>query len=324
MALPATMIRIVKQPPWASRFQFLRLIRLATVLALAACAAPVFGQSWSFSLVGDSRSGTRDFKTALNYIHSTADPSGKHLGPPEFVVVAGDFDPGDQNYALYRSVFSGAPYPRFLPVIGNHDLSYRRFICDSILPKEGIRNLFDKSTVSYYVDVRNVRIIAVDQYQGTGFKDGCINDAGIRWIEQAITSSGNAEHVFIAMHEPAFCRTRHVGDGFDACPEQRNRFWDMVVRHRDKVSAVFAAHTHHYSVMRVRDPRGPASDRKSFPIEPGGIYQFDVGGAGNSDDGKITVVTLFIDGPAAIAQVAQSNAGQSQFTVIQRFDLSQR
>ncbi len=73
--------------------------------------------------------------------------------------------------------------------------------------------------------------------------------------------------------------------------------------------------------MRVRDARGPASDGKSYPFEPGGVYQFDAGGAGNSDDGKITVITFLIDGKAASAQVVQSPNGQTRFSVVKNLDL---
>jgi hypothetical protein len=325
MALTAMeMLMTLNQGRPTNTWQLKKLIRFTTVFFLLLLAAPLFGQTWSFSLVGDSRSGTRDFGAALNYIRNAKDPSGRQFVPPEFIIVGGDFDPANQNYSLYRRIFSQAPYPRFLPVMGNHDEGHRKFICDSILTNEGICDRFDKSTVSYYVDNRNVRIVAVDQYRGTGFNSGCINDTGIQWIEQAIASGTNVDHIFIAMHEPAFCRGRHVGDGFDACPDQRNRFWNMIVRHRDKVRAVFAAHTHHHSVMRVRDPGGPASDGKSFPFEPDGIYQFDAGGAGNSDDGKITVITFFINGRTATAEVVQSKNGQAQFSLTRNIDISGR
>ncbi|MBZ5499749.1 MAG: metallophosphoesterase [Acidobacteriia bacterium] len=296
----------------------------AYVLVLALSAAPALGQSWSFSVVGDARSGTQDFKAALNQIRDANDPINKESNNLEFILVAGDFDPNDINYAIYRSIFSGTHYPRFLPVIGNHDAGFRRFINETILPKEGIQAQFAKSAVSYYMDIRNVRMIVVDQYQGTGERGGCINDAGIRWVEETINSAKEMDHIFVAMHVPAFCRVRHVGEGFEACPDLRNRFWDMIVRHRDKVRAVLAAHTHNYSVMRVRDPRGPASDGKSYPFEPDGVYQFDAGGAGNSDDGKITVITFRIDGSSASAQVVQSPNGKAQFAVVKNVDLLAR
>jgi hypothetical protein len=299
-----------------------RIFCPAALFFLFLSCAPAYGQSWWFALMGDSRSGAVDFTAALNYISEAKDSSGRQLALPEFIIHAGDLDPVDKNYALYRSVFSKTACPRFLPVMGNHDLGYRRFICDSLLPAEGIRDRFDKSTVSYCVDIRNVRIIVVDQYKGTGSNTGCINDAGIRWVEQVIDSSGNADHIFIAMHEPAFCRWRHVGNGFDACPDQRNRFWDMIVRHRDKVRAVFSAHSHYHSVMRVCDPRGPANDGKSLPFEADGVFQFDAGGAGNSADGKITVIAFFIDGQSVRADVVQSKSGTAQFSVTGRYFLS--
>ncbi len=304
---------------------FQRFLRFfTTILVLAQTSAPVFGQSWSFSLVGDTRSGTRDFKAALDHIRESTGMSGKPSRLPDFILMAGDFDPDDVNYSLYRGVFTGQTYPRFVPVIGNHDSRYRTFIVDTILPKEEIRTPFDKSTVSYYLDVRNVRLIVVDQYRGTGFNDGCINDAGILWVEQAITSAGSVDHVFLAMHVPPFCRIRHVGEGFERCPDQRNRFWDMLVQHRDKVRAVLAGHTHNYSVMRVHNPRGPASDHKSYPFEPDGVYQFDAGGTGTTDDGKLTVVTFLIDGKTAAARVDQSRKGKADFSTIRYLDLLAR
>jgi len=98
----------------------------------------------------------------------------------------------------------------------------------------------------------------------------------------------------------------------------------MLISHREKVRAVLAAHTHNYSVMRVRDPRGPANDGKSYPDEPDGIYQFDAGGVGNSDDGKITVITFFIAGKAVSAQTVQSPNGKADFSVIRKLDLLAR
>jgi len=96
----------------------------------------------------------------------------------------------------------------------------------------------------------------------------------------------------------------------------------MIVRHRDKARAVFAAHSHYHSVMRVYDPRGPANDGKSLPFEADGVFQFDAGGAGNSADGKITVITFFIDGQSVRADVVQSKAGTARFSVTGRYVLS--
>ena len=59
-------------------------------------------------------------------------------------------------------------------------------------------------------------------------------------------------------------------------------------------------------------------------FEPGGVYQFDAGGAGNSDNGTITVVTFVIEGKAASAHVVQSPNGQARFSAIKTLDLLAR
>jgi hypothetical protein len=287
-------------------------------------AAPAMAQPWSFSVLGDFRNETKGLKAALNRIQAMKDVSGAASALPDFILIVGDFNPGDKNYLIYRGMFPGAGRPRFLPVIGNHDASFRKFIFRTIMPQEGIPPQFDQPVISYFLDVRNVRVIVVDQYQETGFRSGCLNDVGVRWVEEAINSAKDVDHIFIAMHEPPFCRVRHVGGGFDACPDLRNRLWDMVVRHRDKVRAIMAGHTHNYSVMRVRDPRGSASDGKSYPFEPDGVYQFDAGSAGKSVDGKITVITFHVDGKTASAEVLQSPKGQALFSVKQTVDLVAR
>ena len=74
-------------------------------------------------------------------------------------------------------------------------------------------------------------------------------------VEQVIASAPpDIDHIFVAFHEPAFPRYRHIWDSFNASPEERDAFWNMLVAHNDIVRAVFVAHTHTYSRMRVLDP----------------------------------------------------------------------
>jgi len=106
--------------------------------------------------------------------------------------------------------------PKFIPVIGNHDLDYTFFIKEKIFGSQKFFNWHDSSSFNYYVDWKNCRLIVVDQYSSFGLNNGCINENGIKWVEDLIKSS-NSKHVFIAFHEPAFPRYRHVGNSFDAC-----------------------------------------------------------------------------------------------------------
>ena len=80
---------------------------------------------------------------------------------------------------------------------------------------------------NYHADWKNIRLIVVDQYSELG-DSGCINAAGLLWVEGLIESASLAEHVVLVFHEPAFPRHGHVGGSFDACPDDRNAFWDML------------------------------------------------------------------------------------------------
>ncbi|MFA7227481.1 MAG: hypothetical protein WC061_00480, partial [Melioribacteraceae bacterium] len=150
---------------------------------------------------------------------------------------------------------------------------------------------------------------------------GCINEAGIKWVEEKIKSAP-AEHIFIALHEPAFPRYRHVGNSFDECVKERDEFWNMLLKYRSKVRAVLVGHTHYYYKMKIKDVGGDATNKDKFPIEEGGIYQLDAGGAGNSREGEVTVIQFLIDGGKVIARVVQSPKGEKNFNVVETIELN--
>lgn len=283
----------------------------------------LFSQQWSFSVVADPRAGFVDFKRALTEIKKlNANPEPK-IQKSEFVIVNGDFDPAEINFKIFNEVFppNSDSSSIFLPVIGNHDLDYTFFIKGKIFDNQKLFNKYDNSSFSYYMDLKNCRVIVIDQYEETGFNNGCINETGIKWVEEKIISS-EAEHIFIAMHEPAFPRYRHIDNSFNACPKERDKFWNMLLKYKDKVRAVLVGHTHYYYAMKVRDVKGEANDKDKFPIEDGGIYQIDAGAAGNSKEGEITVVQFLIDEGKVLARVIQSKKGEEYFKVIETIKIN--
>jgi len=134
-----------------------------------------------------------------------------------------------------------------------------------------------------------------------------INDAGRNWVEKTITSAPEKiKHIFIFFHEPAFPRVRHIGNSFDANPKLRNLFWNMLMRHKNKVRAVFVGHTHHYYKMKIADPESEeANSPKKFPMQKGGIYQIDIGAAGRSHTLNETYVQTVIADDKIIVNVFQ-------------------
>lgn len=139
--------------------------------------------------------------------------------------------------------------------------------------------------------------------------------------ESAINTAIAARHIFITFHEPAFPRSGHVGDSFNACPSDRNAFWNMLVAHKDKVRAVIVGHTHVYSRLRVLDPASAAAnDPGRYPDDDGGIYEIDAGAAGNGDVSDF--LRFEIDGDTVMVRVLEADNGMlAGFEVIETFEL---
>jgi hypothetical protein len=217
--------------------------------------------------------------------------SKDQLVPLDFVIGVGDMIHSKRLYLEYHKFFSAKKSknkktPVYLPVLGNHEEGWAKNgdeeeVRDTIIPaiKSAVR--YNKTTCNYYVDKKNVRLIVVDQYTDFG-DEGVINDMGRKWVENIITSAPKTiQHVFVFFHEPAFPRVRWIGGSFDANLKSRNLFWNMLIRHKNKVRAVFCGHTHHYYKMKIADPESKeANSAKCFPMQKGGIYQIDIGAAG--------------------------------------------
>ena len=272
---------------------------------------PAETPAWSFAVAGDPRDDTPTFTAALVEVRDMTTNPEPSFAPPEFITITGDIDPNRTNYMTYQTVAASASYLEgYYPVMGNHDFEVeaeRQYLVDSILPEQQNITRYRDDDANYHLDWKNIRMIAVDAYSTLG-EWGCINSTGLEWVESLIVSAVDADHIFITFHEPAFPRYRHVGDSFDACPEDRDAFWNMLMEHVDKVRAVFVAHTHLYYRMRVADPTSAAAnDPMQFPDEPGGIYQVDSGAAGNGDTN--TVVIVEVDGENVRFRVIDSPEG---------------
>jgi len=290
--------------------------RIFCLVVLAAACALGQGQAFSFAVLSDIQSGTDTWQNALAEIRDRKVNPEPVFPPAELVLVVGDLRHGIKDMgpeAGEGHVFEGAtPRPVFLPVVGNHEFDkegeHFRYMRDVLLPalRGAVRR--HETSCDYYYDHRNVRIIAVDGYTDLG-KGGVINDKGREWVERVITETPPViEHVFVAFHEPAFPRKRHVGDSFDQDRKRRDAFWRMLLAHRGRVRAVFVGHTHLYSRMRVLDPSGEAAnDPKAFPDEAGGLWQINAAQAGI--DGVSTIVQVRVAGEGVLFRALQAEKG---------------
>jgi len=300
--------------------KFIKLVRCAILilfltLLICTCSTKIneTPEHWSMAALADPRSDHDTFENALIEVrdHNVLGT----VSTVKFILVCGDYDPLSRNVETYENVFRDIDEkPEFVPVIGNHDLDISDFneAVEIIKTLDHVTRRDDK--LNYYIDFKNVRIIAVNTYSEY-FNDlgaeGCLNTKGIEWINDTISSAIHADHVFIAMHEPSFPRMRHIDDSFNACMEERNTFWDMLVSYNGKVKAVFVGHTHYYYRMRVKDPRSAeADDPNEYPDQEGGVYQVDCGACGNGV--RNTVVNIEIMGKDVLFKVADAVDGPNE------------
>ncbi len=277
---------------------------------------------FSFAVTADPRADHASWMNALCEIRDMKNDETPHFVTPSWILIAGDFDPARQRMEDVHDVFACRTLrPQVLPVVGNHDLKAENaaFIRQDMLA--AVPGLIKRQAdaCDYYYDFKNVRLIVVDLYDGLGH-NGDINKKGRQWVEGVICSApASIDHIFIAFHEPAFPRGKHLEDSMNENRHQRDAFWQMLVAHRDKVRAAFVGHTHCYSRMRVRDPKGAAANNASvFPDEPDGIYQIDAGATGHAASN--TFVRVQIDGKQVSARAYAAQNGTNQaFTVIDRW-----
>lgn len=283
----------------------------------------LYCQEWSFAVVTDPRMWKWTFQNALIEIRErTVNPESR-FAPSEFIVICGDLSIPVKRYRDYKKIFvHDTSMKSFFPLRGNHDSSRdARNILKKILPEQDSLTLKNKSSVEYFVDWKNARLIILDQYSNTN-TPGCLDKSQIDWIEELIRTAHRADHVFVFFHEPAFPRYRHTLNSFNLCRKKRDEFWDMLLNYREKVKAVFVGHTHTYNKMKIADPRSDqAKDTSQFPLQEDGIYQIDCGSTGQGKTSNI--VRVQIKGNAIRFLVVEANKGKNRpFKEIDKWDIN--
>jgi hypothetical protein len=206
--------------------------------------------------------------------------------------------------------------PGMYPDAGDPSVIDMDFISNRIISMIPGLVRYSAKSCSYYYDYKNVRVISIDGFSGEIGAGGIINEKGRSWTEKVIESApAKIEHIFIAFHAPAFPRIRHTYDSFNINPEERNAFWNMLVKHSNKVRAVFSGHTHYYARLRVLEPAGAAAnDYNAYPDENGGIYQVVVGSTGNGS--KDTFLRVEVEGKNVYFRTYEAENGKDQPFII--------
>lgn len=256
------------------------------------------GEKWSIAVISDSHQAYSNYRNVLEEIrHQTANSENK-LPPFDFVLACGDMIPAAENYKIYKEVFPGHA-PAYFPVRGNHesDADVHFIISEILKPNRRYLTPYDTTTVSYYVDWKNVRLVVLDQYGvfGKGFG----KRRALEWVSKAIDSAGRARHIFVAFHEP-----------FLLVDTDKDPFWQLLNRHADRVRAVFAGHTHAYMKLK-------------FGEKENGIYYITAGNAGQNthSDGRHTIIEVLVDEAHVTFLAVQAPGGTKEFTIRDRWEV---
>ena len=268
----------------------LQRLSILSILLILSAVSPAFAQKWSFAAFSDSRNFEIGYRNVLEDINAGG-PADPRFPRPDFAVAVGDIDPVKRTLQIFRETLG--PQMPFIPVRGNHEASEDvRFILKDILPFEQPPvTVYDKESVTFYYDWKNVRLIVIDQY--AAYAEGLSNKTFLDWLAKAVVSAKNADHVFIAFHEP------HSPPVFHSDP-----FWALLLRHSGKVRAVLCGHTHRYGRRHVSGSHGR-------------IELINTGAAGNTGhfDGMNTFVQIGIDGKNAAFRAVQAPDKTRDFKV---------
>jgi len=271
---------------------------LAALLVLLSIAYPVFAEQWGFAAIGDNRSAFASYRNVLNEIRTQRVNPEERFPSFDFVLACGDLDPVEENYRIFKEIFKTGK-PAYFPVRGNHELPPDvQFIIKKILPSYGKGiNRQDEKNLTYYTDWKNARLIVLDQY--SSFDKSLDGGVALKWIENALRTPDHIRHVFVTFHEPYL--PHHA---------ENDPFWSLLVRHQDKVRAVFAGHTHMYRMER-------------FPDKLTGIYYVNTGNAGMNvhSDNRQTIVEVMIDGERVAFRVVQAPNETTDFRIVEQWEL---
>lgn len=266
------------------------------------CASNAAAEPWSFAVFSDHINQQEAYHTVLGEIRrlrGRGESGGQQAPPLEFALACGDLSPVSKAFRALREVLGPNP-PDYFPVRGNHEkVRDVSVIKTSILPRYGDRIVrYGDLGVSYYVDVKNVRLIVLDQYEDFGIY---LNRLGaLKWLGNALKTGPGIEHVFVAYHQPSI----PVWPAYDS-------FWTLLGKHRDKVRAVFFGHTHVYS-------------RRVIDTASGGIQAVNTGCAGQKshNDGHWTVVRVTVDGPKVLFETFRTPMDADRFEREDVWDVS--
>ena len=270
-----------------------RLSLAVAIVVLSSLPQAAWANSFHFTVTADPRQYDTLYGKVLDAMQA------KVGGQGAFQVSPGDIDPPANLRAQIDSHFgSGALW---YPLVGNHeidtpdDTADMTWLRNEYANGNGVRTPLKDFTnqngpagcveTMFSWDYGNAHFVSVNEYWNGGAGAGSdaatagrTNLAIRDWLAADLAAS-NQPFVFVFGHEPAFPLNRHVGDSLDKYVDDRDAFWDLL--EGEGVSVFICGHTHVYS---------------TYQQAGGGVWQIDVGNAGNNTYGDgLTFLDITVD-----------------------------
>lgn len=239
------------------------------------CALRDEPKEFSFVTAGDMRSYTQNTKPDGKRFFDGAAEAMKQVGPGEFLISPGDFDPP----SAVRSVideYLGPKFPWYV-VVGNHEVEnaavmpWVRTWLASDIPHLVRRGVPGTQLSVYSWDGGTSHFVAIDTYPlakagipGDTDKEKAGNKGQVdlteetfKWLEADLAAT-RQPFIWVIGHQPLESRLdmdskrgRHGGDSVSFDPARAARFAELLKKYH--VRAYICGHTHNTSVEKVQD-----------------------------------------------------------------------
>jgi len=251
-------------------------LAVCACLALTACRTATRTDSFSFVAAGDMRNFANGASVGKRYFDGACEAM-QRLGPGNFMITPGDFDPPAAVRATIDR-YLGTNY-LWYPVVGNHeietpeDMAWVREWAAQI-PNLVRRGPPGAELTTYSFDFGNSHFAMINDYFD-GHLDavakGRIGESTLAWLEKDLAAT-RKPLIWVVGHQPIESlpdmdsqRMRHQGETVSTNVAAAARFVQLLEQHH--VRAYICGHTHNASVAKVK-----------------GVWQADSGAARGAGD----------------------------------------
>lgn len=267
------------------------------------------GNEFAFLAAGDMRQFVEAKSPTERYFDGLCEEA-KRIGPGEFMVTPGDFDPPAPVRATLDRYF-GADF-HWYPVVGNHEIETPADLAWVEKWAANIPHLIRRGPpgaelTTYSFDSGHAHFVAVNDYfdnKAVVKGKGAIAEVTLKWLEDDLAAT-KQKHIFVIGHQPIESlpdmetgRLRHGGESVSTNSAAAAKF--VALLQQFKVRAYICGHTHNTSVAKVK-----------------GIWQADSGHArGAGDKGSPSTFLKFrVSGEQAWVDIYRAQTNGMNYTL---------